>query len=155
MMRLAIESTAADFSFYSHAPVHGFPAKRTDGRWTVNSNRGQIVADRVILCTNGYTRNFFEQGTSLHDFIRPVRGQCSLIVPPPSFSGVNSLQHTYNLKDDTYLAQTPGGGIVLGGGGPAVLAQGKIQPDQISGQIDDSIVLPAFRECTLYLRIVN
>ena len=147
MMRLAIESKTSDFQFYSHAPVGGFPRRTDGGKWIVNTNRGEIVAGQVILCTNAYTRNFFPRDTPLHDFIRPVRGQCSLVVPPPTFSGVNSLKHTYNLQNDTYMVQTPGGGIVLGGGAPAVLAQGTVKLDDISGQIDDSGVMPAFTEC--------
>ena len=108
-MRLAIQSEYSDFSFYTYAPVSGFPARLADGSWMVETARGSIKAKRVILCTNAYTKNFFPEGELLHDFIQPLRGQCSVITPTRAASGVNALQYTYNMKDETYMVQTAAG----------------------------------------------
>ena len=91
-MRLAIDSTASDFSFYSHAPMSGFPERTDDGKWLVNTGRGMIKAGRVILCTNAYTRNFFPEDSLLHTHISPYRAYCAVVTPTPGASGVNALK---------------------------------------------------------------
>jgi hypothetical protein len=60
-MRLAIESTASDFGFYSWTPVSGFPTETADGRWTLSTSKGDIT-----FCTNAHTPNFFPNDDPLH-----------------------------------------------------------------------------------------
>jgi hypothetical protein len=59
-MRKAITSTHADCQLFTHAPVNAIE-KRDDGRWDVKTSRGDVVAGRVVLCTNAYTKNFFDK----------------------------------------------------------------------------------------------
>ncbi|ORY30770.1 FAD dependent oxidoreductase-domain-containing protein [Naematelia encephala] len=138
LMRLAIESTASDFSFYSWAPVNGFPAATPSGQRVVKTSRGDILTDRVILCTNAHTPNFFSKDDPLHTHIQPLRGQCALITPPPTYSGDQSFKHTYNMVDEHYLVQTPSGGIVLGGGLRALIRDGKVKFEDSYGAVNDS-----------------
>ena len=152
MMRLAIDSTASDFSFFSHAPVSGFPERTDDGKWLVNTGRGMIKAGRVILCTNAYTRNFFPKDSLLHTHISPYRAYCAVVTPTPGASGVNALKYTYNLTDETYMVQTGAGGIVLGGGAPALIREGKVSANELFGQIDDSGVNEACAQCKYWRR---
>lgn len=67
MMRMAIESKHSDFSFYSWAPVDGFPTETSDGKWVVKTSRGSITTTKVVLCTNAHTQNFFPKGHLLHN----------------------------------------------------------------------------------------
>jgi glycine/D-amino acid oxidase-like deaminating enzyme len=66
LMRLAIESTASDFGFYSWTPVSGFPTETADGRWTLSTSKGDITAKEIIFCTNAHTPNFFPNDDPLH-----------------------------------------------------------------------------------------
>ncbi|WWC65455.1 uncharacterized protein I303_108073 [Kwoniella dejecticola CBS 10117] len=137
LMRCAIESQAADFSFYSWTPVSGHPHRAGNGGWRVKTSKGYIQAKKVILCTNAHTPHFFPKDDPIHSHIKPFRGQCALITPPPTYSGRQSFKHTYNMIDEHYLVQTPMGGIVLGGGLHRLIREGKTRPEDSFGQVDD------------------
>ncbi|KAK8850329.1 hypothetical protein IAR55_004246 [Kwoniella newhampshirensis] len=146
LMRLAIETKHSYFAFYSWTPVSGFPRETKDGKWIVRTSKGDIVTERVIMCTNAHTPNFFSEDDPLHTHIQPIRGQCALITPPPTYSGAQSFTNTYNMIDEHYLVQTPMGGIILGGGLHAMIREGKCKLEDSLGQIDDSGVDPAQTE---------
>ncbi|WRT70480.1 uncharacterized protein IL334_007478 [Kwoniella shivajii] len=148
LMQCAIDSTAADFSFYSWTPVSGFPEEVAGGDWLVKTSKGNIQAKKVILCTNAHTPNFFPKDDPLHTHIQPKRSHCALITPPPTYSGAQALKNTYNMSDDHYLVQTPMGGIVIGGGLPGLVRDDKFKAEDSFGQIDDSEagIDPAYKE---------
>lgn len=94
------------------------------GKWVVRTPRGQIVADKVLLATNGYTSRLLP---AFADLVVPVRGQIGALLPPEPRVG---LDYSYvffgKLQDeegeettrDEYLVQRPlpGGELILGGG---------------------------------------
>ena len=47
-------------------------------RWVINTNRGSIICNTVIHCTNGYCAHLLPQ---LRDCIVPVRGQMMITIP--------------------------------------------------------------------------
>ncbi|KAJ9091392.1 hypothetical protein QFC20_007640 [Naganishia adeliensis] len=144
LMRKAIESSYSDCQLFTHAPVTSID-KTDDGKWNVKTAKGDVKAGRVVLCTNAYTKNFYDPEKKdeelLHSHIRPAYAQCSLITPPPTYSGLNALKHTYNADGSFYLVQTPSGGIVLGGWN-LPLVKGREKTYQRVGNDDDSCVMP-------------
>jgi glycine/D-amino acid oxidase-like deaminating enzyme len=108
----------------------------SDGRWTVNTARGSILAKRVILATNAYTSHLLP---SFADLIVPCRGQMSALKPLPSLSGSNRLKTSMGFEGDgmdDYLIQRPserGGHLMFGGGRTSAPSL---------GVTDDSVVDP-------------
>lgn len=87
-------------------------------RWTVKTERGCIVASKVVLATNAYTSHLLP---SFADLIVPCRGQMSALVPLPSVAGENRLKTSFGFEGDLgdYLIQRPnerGGHLMFGGG---------------------------------------
>jgi glycine/D-amino acid oxidase-like deaminating enzyme len=95
-------------------------SRDTSGRWQVETPRGTITAERVVLATNGYTGYLFEK---LRSVIVPLRGQITAHRP-----GLNmpkdGLQTTYSFiyaNGYEYLICRPqsskhAGDIIIGGG---------------------------------------
>ncbi|KAI5449373.1 hypothetical protein NCC49_004777 [Naganishia albida] len=144
LMRKALESPHSDCQLYTYAPVSGIE-KTSDGKWEVRTAMGDVKAAQVILCTNAYTKHFFNKDNKeeelLHSHIRPAYAQCSLITPPLTYSGSNALQNTYNMDGAFYLVQTPSGGMVLGGWNLPII-KGREKTYQRVGNEDDSGVMP-------------
>jgi glycine/D-amino acid oxidase-like deaminating enzyme len=68
-----------------------------DGKnwWTVHTERGEIVAQKVILATNAYTAALYPP---LSDFIVPTRAQIAAIRPGSSIAGNPALKRTCGLE---------------------------------------------------------
>ncbi|KAL1406256.1 hypothetical protein Q8F55_007951 [Vanrija albida] len=135
LMRLAIDSTAADFAFFSWTPVLAAPVC-VEGRWTLKTSKGDISASRVVLATNAYTGTFFPKDDPLHSHIQPCRGQAATITPPPTYAGQHGLQHTYNTLRGHYLVTTASGEMVLGGGWAPLLEAGELR-GRVFGETND------------------
>ncbi|GHJ88006.1 hypothetical protein NliqN6_4408 [Naganishia liquefaciens] len=148
LLQAAIASPNCDL--FTHAPVQSLE-KGVHGMWQIDTPRGCISAGKVVLCTNAYTKNFFDGTTEeeelLHSHIRPAYAQCSLITPPPSYSGLNALQKTYNMDGDFYLIQTPSGGMVLGGWDMPLVPGNEVKRYQRVGNEDDGALMPIWTEC--------
>lgn len=64
-MRIALASQHARFSLHSWTPVSGHPQRDGDS-WVLQTSKGAIRAERVVLCTNAHTRHFFPSSSPLH-----------------------------------------------------------------------------------------
>jgi glycine/D-amino acid oxidase-like deaminating enzyme len=122
-----------------------------DRKWSVNTFRGSIETEHILLATNGYTSYLLPQFASL---IVPVQGEMSALIPP-SFLEDNPLGYSYgfveesakNSIQDDYLIQRPKelGGQLMYGGGRALAKNQGVNTDN-----DDSIDPAAAR----YLKIM-
>jgi glycine/D-amino acid oxidase-like deaminating enzyme len=92
----------------------------TDGKWDVETGRGIIKANRVVLATNGYTGYLIEE---LRTVIVPLRGQITahrpgLNMPKKglrttySFIYSNGYEYMISRPEDSKFA----GDIIMGGG---------------------------------------
>ncbi|KAI1615535.1 FAD dependent oxidoreductase [Exophiala viscosa] len=105
------------------------------GGWIIHTRRGDVLADQVILATNGYTSHLLPE---FEQCITPVQAQMSALIPPPEspysktlipmsygFEGVGSQDRVMS----DYLVQNPildhedknpvvgrGGHLMFGGG---------------------------------------
>lgn len=152
----ATESSKPTFNIQTLTPVTSIsPSKSGSGMgWWLQTPRGAIAADQVLLCTNAYTSHLLP---SMTDLIVPVRGQMSALLPPRatseqplsgkySYGFIGNASHTS--KQDDYLVQRPfrpsegdgdekgGGELMFGGGRGAATAFG--MPSYRIG--DDSII---------------
>nr|POF06993.1 hypothetical protein CFP56_31617 [Quercus suber] len=132
----------ATFNLQTLTPVQSLN-QIADGRWSVSTERGNILAKKVILATNGYTSHLLP---SFSDLIVPCRGQMSALLPTPSLHDANRLQTSYGFHGaglDDYLIQRPseaGSHLMFGGGrrlGPSL------------NTVDDSVIDP---KVATYLR---
>ncbi|KAH7153585.1 FAD dependent oxidoreductase [Dactylonectria macrodidyma] len=75
------------FNLQTHTPVTSI--ERSQREWIVNTDKGQVYAQHVLLATNAYSSHLLDSMTGL---IVPVRGQvCALKPPLPDFQ----LPHSY------------------------------------------------------------
>ncbi|KAL7415205.1 FAD dependent oxidoreductase-domain-containing protein [Mrakia frigida] len=147
---LALASTTSDFSIHSWTPISSFSQTPSSSSflsekfkpktWTIKTSKGEIVAGRLVLATNAHTKNFFPESEAIQSHIRPRLAQCALITPPPSYSGAQSLKHTYNMTGGYYLVQSRlSGGIILGGGWDDLVRDGRAK-DEERETVNDSQV---------------
>jgi glycine/D-amino acid oxidase-like deaminating enzyme len=64
-------------------------------RWVVHTDRGLILAQKVILATNAYTPALYPP---LSEFIIPTRGQVAAIRPGANIAGNPALERTCGLN---------------------------------------------------------
>ncbi len=103
----------------THSPVSCLK-KDTNGDWLVETTRGAITANRVILATNGYTGYLIE---SLRSVIVPLRGQITAHRPGVDMPK-EGLQTTYSFiyaNGYEYMISRPkssiyANDIIMGGG---------------------------------------
>ncbi|CAN8106010.1 unnamed protein product [Discula destructiva] len=115
---------ADELNLQTNTAVTSVTRHAASGRWVVQTARGRVTADQVLLATNAYTSRLLP---AFADLIVPVRGQIGALLPPePRLA----LDHSYvffgPLKDangnpttrDEYLVQRPlpTGELILGGG---------------------------------------
>ncbi|KAM4067306.1 FAD dependent oxidoreductase [Hirsutella rhossiliensis] len=101
---------ADEFNLQTNTPVTQL--RRAESSWTLDTPRGQITANQVLIAKNAYTSRLLARFT---DCIVPVRGQiCALEAPEDA----RPLEHTYvwvRGDVDGYLIQRDGGLLILGG----------------------------------------
>jgi len=118
--------------------------KSSDGKWTIETDRGNVTAQKVVYATNAFTSTLLPE---FKDKITPFREQCSAIVPTKPYSGSGALTHTYSLRwgpprgDFDYMIQRPKDGTIILGGG-----RWKVPLADQLGQTDDSVKLPVITE---------
>ncbi|GJJ07010.1 hypothetical protein Clacol_001208 [Clathrus columnatus] len=117
------------------------PANSKHDSWIVETERGNIIAKKVVFASNGFTATLLPE---FKDKITPVRGQCCAIIPTKPFSGPDLLKETYSFRWGAplsyldYMIQRPKDGtIILGGGRSQVTLESQID------QTDDSAKDPA------------
>lgn len=95
-------------------------SEEAPGKWVVHTPRGCIVADKVVLATNGYTACLWQE---FQGAIVPLRGQITAHRPGTKLSK-ESLTNTYSFIYENgyeYMIPRPvgsvhAGDIVIGGG---------------------------------------
>ena len=145
LLKLSLESTKYKVSLYTSTPLLHLHDSPNFDSISLETNRGFIKADKVILCTNAHTPHLFPENHALRKFIYPVRTQMGLITPAAAFTGVKSLETTYGFPGGYCATST--GGIVLGVGPYDYLAEGVGREDFYVCNSDDSVVEPECTEC--------
>jgi glycine/D-amino acid oxidase-like deaminating enzyme len=111
----------------THTPVYKITKPTNNSlssaKWAVETARGTITAQKVILATNAYTAALAPQ---YQNKIVPVRGTCCRIAVPPG-STAPRLTSTYTLRwnswDYDYLIPRADRSIVVGGARTAFIDQ--------------------------------
>lgn len=129
--------------------------KKKKKRWVVQTPRGRVVADRVLLATNAYTSRLLP---AFSDLVVPVRGQVGALLPPGSPEDGSPRQRvgldaSYvffgtlagaapgdpSTTRDEYLVQRPAPGreLILGGGRHLArgMAVGEWRDDVVEGEV--------------------
>jgi glycine/D-amino acid oxidase-like deaminating enzyme len=111
--QLLRENSADKFNLQTKTSVTQL--QRADDSWVLHTERGQVVAKDVLLCTNAYTSHLLPRMTGL---IRPIRGQVCALRPPEKST---PLEHSHvwlsrSSSSDDYLIQRDGSGILILGG---------------------------------------
>ncbi|KAJ7322820.1 FAD dependent oxidoreductase [Mycena albidolilacea] len=131
LLRLCIEKHRLNLQ--THTPVREVLQKT--GGWIVKTDRGDVATAQVVYATNAFT------ATLLPEFlgrIWPMKGQCSVVIPTKSYSGLNNmLTASYNLTENEYLMQRPKDGVIIYGGGRRFMPIEKLR-----GNTDDSAPYP-------------
>ncbi|KAF2482336.1 FAD dependent oxidoreductase [Neohortaea acidophila] len=115
VMHLLRSAVAQGVNLQTHTPVEAVSSEPDkEGRWTVQTPRGAVLASKVVFATNGYTTALLPE---LAQKIVPVRGICSRIVTPkpyPPYLPTSSVLHFSDHEYD-YLIQRSDGSIIVGG----------------------------------------
>ena len=127
------------------------------GKWLVHTDRGDVLAEHVLLATNAYTAHLVEEFEGL---IVPVQGQMSALRATEN-ALVSPLEHDYGFRgvmeqdeeEDDYLVQRPvgtGGEFMFGGGRMVSKAAGVGVSDDgfVDGRVRDYLrrMLPRFMD---------
>lgn len=146
-----------DLNLQTNTPVHGL-AKTTDGDgdgdgdyWRVETTRGTINAQKVILATNGYTAHLLGQ---FRGVIVPLRGHVTAQRPGQNMPQ-DGLPVTYSfIHGDSYdymIPRPPGsrfaGDIVIGGGLHNMSDGGASEYGNTDDTVFNGVIAENLREC--------
>ncbi|KAK1754006.1 putative fad dependent oxidoreductase [Echria macrotheca] len=95
--------------------------RQQDGKWAINTPRGRIISNRVVLATNGYTAALVPE---FQGVLVPFRGQITAHRPGTALPERGCLPTTYSFiyeKGYEYMVPRPKGSkfegdIIMGGG---------------------------------------
>lgn len=111
------------------------------GRWVLDTPRGKIIANKVVIATNGYTLLH-----ELADKITPAKGVACRIAVPQSSRPAPHLNNSYSIRygagEYDYLISRTDGSIVVGGAKQAVL----VKEEYWHNNADDSTLIPGADE---------
>lgn len=114
-------------------------ATGSDGRWTLQTPRGEIRAKQVVITTNAYLSTLLPE---FADKITPARGiACRIAVPKPGKMAPhlnNSYSIRYGPQEYDYLISRTDGSIIVGGAKQAVLPH----ESYWHNNVDDSQLIP-------------
>ena len=135
---------------FSHTLVESF--SRADGGWTLETPRGKVHAQQIVLATNAYTNAL---APIFRDHLLPCKEHCSAVVPTSNFSGperpagdgskaeaFGTLKYTMGLTwggvDFEYLVPRPAGtdGTWILGGAKKALTEA----ERVKETTDDSFL---------------
>lgn len=110
------------------------------GRWTVKTSRGNVLAKKIVFATNGYTAGIAPE---YKPHIIPARGICSRIVTPKD-KPAPFLPYSYSVRYGPgfydYQCTRPDSSIIVGGARHLFLDD----PSEWYGVVDDStLIAPA------------
>jgi len=91
--------------------------KLDNDEYLVKTINGEIIAKKVVFCTNGYTKGLLEP---FKDSIIPVKGVVTYIKPSDPSKPIPQLPNTYGLfsrvmLNSDYLINRADGGVIVGG----------------------------------------
>lgn len=117
VLRLALRR---GLSLQTNTPATSLARINGAGKWEVHTPRGRIMADKVVLATNGYTAHLWKP---FQGVIVPLRGQVTAHRPGSNMP-TQGLTTTYSFIYDNgyeYMVPRPvgaknAGDIVIGGG---------------------------------------
>lgn len=109
----------------------------SDGRWVLETPRGQITAKKIIVATNGYTLL-----PELESKITPAKGVACRIAVPEGGKRAPHLNNSYAIRygpgEYDYFISRTDGSVVVGGAKQAVLAK----DEYWHNNTDDSELIP-------------
>lgn len=117
VLKLALQK---GLNLQTRTPASSLGRCHDGGRWQVSTPRGQIIADRVVLATNGYSAYLWK---AFQGAVVPLRGQVTAHRPGRNLPW-GGLPTTYSfIYEDGYEYMAPrppgsrhAGDIVIGGG---------------------------------------
>lgn len=86
-------SISAGAQLFTYTPVTGVSG--ANDLWKVQTTRGDVLAEKVIHCTNAYAAALLPQ---LRGIVTPNKAQAHSIVPNAAFSGEGALSCTMSLR---------------------------------------------------------
>ena len=143
---------ALDRGLKLHAETPATALNRTDGGWVVETPRGSITAEKVVLATNGYTAHLY---APLQGVIVPLRGHVTAQRPGlglPSTGLPATYSFIYKGAYEYMIPRPPGtkfaGDIVIGGASTkkpngGIDEFGSTDDDQV-----DSTISKCLEDCT-------
>ncbi|MCJ1481284.1 hypothetical protein MMC06_001441 [Schaereria dolodes] len=125
---------------------------RNDNGWTVETSRGRVTANKVILATNGYTAHLYP---ALQGVIVPLRGHVTAHRPGSEILS-RGLHTTYSfIYADGYEYMIPrpqgsmfGGDIIIGGGLTKAAEEGLFEYGTSDDTRMDPVIVNYLREST-------
>ena len=151
MLSLSLEK---GLSLQTETPVLRID-KREDGRsgWIVQTSRGEVKADKVILATNGYTARLYPK---LQGIIVPLRGHMTVQRPGSGLPRIG-LPGTYSFIYDNgyeYMIRRPqgskfAGDIAIGGGLAKAAAEGLYEYGTVDDTKIDPVILDHLQNSTV------
>ncbi|KAL4971979.1 FAD dependent oxidoreductase-domain-containing protein [Aspergillus desertorum] len=148
IMHLLQKAVDKGVNLQTHTPVMSISPTESGAGYTLQTPRGILRAEKLILATNGYTSSLLPQ---YKETIVPVRGTCSRVVVSPTAFSKSEPNHipppklttSYMIRHDAvnydYLIPRSDGSIIVGGARPAFIHN----LDSWYNVTDDSVVLDA------------
>lgn len=138
MTALLKKSVKKGLKLYANTPV--LEVVQDAVNYKVVTLTGTIIAEKIIFCTNGYTKSILKP---FEEAIIPVRGVATHI-KPNSFEIAPQLPNTYGLfsramLDSDYLINRADGGVVVGGAS-VLMVKSNGDDSEIFDDVDDSKV---------------
>jgi glycine/D-amino acid oxidase-like deaminating enzyme len=140
----------------TYTPATSMTRSESDpSRWTVHTDRGDITATHVVVCTNAYTSSLLPE---FRPKIIPVRGTACSITPAPSHSAGSlpgPIKYTYGIRFGTgevdYMIPRQGRGRVTGRGDQSIILGGAkgcflSKPDEWYDNKYDNEEMPGVRK---------
>lgn len=113
--------------------------KMTNGKYLIKTSRGNIITNKLIIATNGYTVSIEPK---FEDKIIPFKGVVSRIISANPNKRTPHLTNTYALRYSTesfdYQINRGDGSIIVGGGKPVF----QDKPELFYKVVDDSTIIP-------------
>ncbi|KAI0977514.1 FAD dependent oxidoreductase [Xylaria arbuscula] len=140
VMHLLAAAVTGGVNLQTHTPVRAVsPEADGEGYWTLETERGNIKAKRVVFATNGYTSGLLPEYV---DAILPTRATCAHVVATTASAGRPSPLASCGVitrspnSAGSYWGVRPDGSFIVGGNGSY-----REQSELWRGNFDDSSLI--------------
>lgn len=149
VLQLAI---ARGLQLYTETAVTRLRKDEASNSWIVETHRGTIRADRVVLATNGYTAALYPR---LQGILVPLRGQITAQRrgmampdprPPRSYSFIQKDGYEYMIQRP--LGSKFAGDVVIGGGLTLGAHRGAYEYGTVDDASDDKVIMDYLEQST-------